>query len=395
MEPRETTDSMEAVIMINGGLELARVPIPTPAPHEVLVRIRAAGICGSDLHCVTHGAELIAAAREAAGVELFRIDEPVVLGHEYCAEVVGYGPGTRGTLPPGTRVAAAAPFLLREQPVTIGFGGPDTPGAYAEYMLLSEDLLVPIPDNVPDEIAVLAEPLTVALHAVNRGSLGPDDVPLVIGCGPIGLAVIAILKMRGVGPIVAADFSPSRRALATALGADVVVDPRVTSPYGSWREAAATTDPARLGRRTPMFPETFRPSVVFECVGVPGIIQQVLAGAAGCSKVVVAGLCMEQDTFTPTFAILKEIDLIFSFAASPDEYAEVLGHLASGALQVEPLITSYVGLRDVPDAFARLSDPEGDAKIIVLPSVRGPIHRSRAPAAAPVTAGQPGKEHSQ
>lgn len=366
---RERTSAMQAVVMINGGLELATVPVPTPGPHEVLVKIRAAGICGSDLHCVTHGEQLIASAKEAAGFELFKIDEPVVLGHEYCAEVVEYGPETRGTLPPGTRVAAAAPYLLRDQPVHIGFGGPDTPGAFAEYMLLSEDLLVPIPDAVPDEIAVLAEPLTVALHAVNRGALGPDDVPIVIGCGPIGLAVIAILKMRGIGPIVASDFSPSRRALAAALGADVVVDPRQTSPYDAWREVAAVSDPARLGRRTSMFPETFRPSVVFECVGVPGMIQQILAGAAGCSKVLVAGLCMEQDTFKPSFAIMKEIDLIFTFAALPEEYVEVLGHLASGALQVEPLITSRVGLREVPDAFARLADPEQDAKIIVFPSV--------------------------
>jgi threonine dehydrogenase-like Zn-dependent dehydrogenase len=199
----------------------------------------------------------------------------------------------------GARVVSV-PILLRPEPIQIGFGGVATPGGYAEYMVLSEDLLIPVPDNVADDTAALAEPLTVALHAVNRGDLGSDDVPIVIGCGPIGLAVIAVLKMRGIGPIIAADFSPARRALAAALGADIVVDPRETSPYDSWHSVAAVSDPARYGRQTAMFPEfAFRPSVIFECVGVPGVIQQILAGAAPCSKVVVAGLCMEQDTSHP------------------------------------------------------------------------------------------------
>ena len=117
-----------------------------------------------------------------------------------------------------------------------------------------------------------------------------------------------------------------------------------------------------------MFPGfAFRPSVVFECVGVPGVIQQILAGAAPCSRVVVAGLCMEQDTFEPTFAVLKEVDIVFSMSYTLEEFAQALGHLAAGELQVAPLITSHVGLGEVPEAFARLADPERDAKIIVVP----------------------------
>ncbi|WP_433189293.1 zinc-binding dehydrogenase [Actinoallomurus sp. CA-150999] len=369
MDKRDSPHSMDAVVMINGGLNLVTAPIPTPGSGEVLVKVLATGICGSDLHCLAHTSELLASTKAATGIDLFKIDEPVVMGHEFCAEVVEYGPETRGTIPPGTRVASPG-FLLREPVVLLGYGGPDIPGGYAEYMLLSEDLLIRVPDNVPDEIAALTEPMAVALHAVNRGDLSPDDVPLVIGCGPIGLAVIAILKMRGFGPIVAADFSPSRRAMATALGADVVVDPRETSPYESWKEVAATSDPTRMGPPNVMFPPGFRPSTVFECVGVPGIIQQILAGAAANSKVVVVGVCMEQDSFHPTVAILKEIDLIFSIAFSLEEYAEVLGHLASGALQAAPLITSRVGLHEVPEAFARLADPEKEAKIVVLPAAR-------------------------
>jgi threonine dehydrogenase-like Zn-dependent dehydrogenase len=364
--------TMSAVVLRRGGLELIEIPIPRPGRSEVLVRTLANGICGSDLHCVGHGAELVAGVRAVSGVELFDLDEPIIMGHEFCAEVVEYGPDCRKTLPLGTRVVSV-PILLRPQPVQIGFGGVDTPGGYAEYMVLSEDLLIPVPDNVANDTAALAEPLTVALHAVNRGALGSDDVPIVIGCGPIGLAVIAVLKMRGVGPIVAADFTPARRVLATALGADIVVDPRETSPYDSWQSVAAVSDPARYSRQTTMFPEfAFRPSVVFECVGVPGVIQQILAGAAPCSKVVVAGLCMEQDTLQPTFAILKEIDVIFCISYTFDEFEQVLARISTGELRVDPLITSRIGLDGVPDAFARLADPESDAKIIVTPT-----HRNR------------------
>jgi threonine dehydrogenase-like Zn-dependent dehydrogenase len=359
--------SMNVVAMVNGGLEMVEAPIPKPGPGEVLVKTLAVGICGSDLHALAHGAELVAGVQAVSGIELFKLDEPVVMGHEFCAEVVEYGPDTRGKLRPGTRVTSI-PFLLRPPVLLLGYAGYETPGAYAEYMLLSEDLLLPVPDNLPNEIAALAEPLAVALHAVNRGAVGADDVPIVIGCGPIGLAVIAVLKMRGIGPIVAADFSPARRALAEKLGADVVVDPRETSPYDAWQTIAATDDPARISRQTTMFQgAAFRPSVVFECVGVPGVIQQILAGAAPCSKVVVAGVCMEEDAFQPTFALLKEIDVVFCMAYTPEEFAQALGHLAAGELEVAPLITSHVGLHEVPEAFARLADPERDAKIIVVP----------------------------
>ena len=303
---------MRAMVMHDGGLELTEIPTPQPGPGEVLVKTLAEGICGTDLHCVKHGSAFAAGVKTVVGKDLMDVSKPLVLGHEFCAEIVEHGPDTQATLATGTRVVSA-PFLLRPEPAQLGFAGVETPGGYAEFMVLTEALLIPVPDGVASDLASMTEPMAVSLHAVNRGAVGSDDVPLVIGCGPIGLAVIAVLKMRGVGPIVAADFSPARRALAAKLGADVVVDPRESSPYESWREVAATSDPARFGRQTALFPGlALRPSVVFECVGVPGIIQQILAGAAAGSRVVIAGLCMQEDRFEPTFGILKEIDLIFS-----------------------------------------------------------------------------------
>ncbi|MYW64669.1 zinc-binding dehydrogenase [Streptomyces sp. SID8379] len=360
---------MQAVLLKDDALELAEVPVPEPGPGEVLVKTLANGICGSDLHCVSHSRDLAAGVKAVTGADLLDPDRPVVMGHEFCAEVVRSGPGTQGTFAPGTRVVSP-PVLARSVPVNLGFGGVEAPGGYAEYMVLTEALMMPVPDHLSSEVASLTEPLAVALHAVNRGALGADDVPVVIGCGPIGLAVIAVLKMRGVGPVIAADFSPARRALAAEMGADIVVDPRETSPYDSWHEAAAVDDPARYGRQTALFPELpFRPSVVFECVGVPGLIQQVLAGAPACSRVIVAGLCMAEDRFLPTFGILKEIDLVFSLYYTVQEFAQTLAHLAAGELRAEPLITGRVGLDGVADACRSLADPEKDAKILIVPGL--------------------------
>lgn len=361
------TSTMKAVTLRRGALEVVEAPVPTPGPGDVLVRVLAAGICGSDLHSATHGQELIDSTRAVAGFELFDPESAIVMGHEYCAEIVAYGADTRGDIPVGSRVTSV-PFLLRgAQPILIGYAGVEAPGAYAEYMLLSEDLMIPVPDNVPSDIAALAEPLAVAVHAVNRGSLGSDDVPIVIGCGPIGLAVIKVLKLRGIGPIIAADFSPARRALAAELGADIVVDPRDDSPYDAWKGVAGVEEEARFGRQTTMFPGfAYRPSVIFECVGVPGVLQQIFDGAPPCSKVVVAGLCMQEDRVLPTYALLKEIDMVFCMAYSIDEFIEALGYLSRDDVNIAPFITSRIGYDDVPEAFARLADPERDAKIIIM-----------------------------
>lgn len=137
-----------------------------------------------------------------------------------------------------SRTDPAEPFL--------GSSGPEPPGGHAERMVLSEALLLEVPGHVPTEQAALTKPLAVACHAVDRAGLRPDDVPLVVGCGPIGLAIITPLRMWSVGPIVAVDFSVERRRLAESLGADPVVDPAQNSPYEAWTRAPA---PRRLADR--------------------------------------------------------------------------------------------------------------------------------------------------
>ncbi|HEY2448858.1 MAG TPA: zinc-binding dehydrogenase [Mycobacterium sp.] len=359
---------MRAVLMQDGKLRVDKVPEPVPGPGEVLVDVLACGICGSDLHCAAHGPAFNTALKGAVGAELLDLSRPIVFGHEFVGRVVSYGPDTEARIPVGRRVVSM-PMLLRDQPVLLGFAGPEAPGAYAERMLLSEPLLIEVPDHVPNDVAALTEPLAVAYRSVARADLGGDDVPLVVGCGPIGLAVIAVLKMKGVGPIVASDFSPERRAIAQRLGADVIVDPAAASPYEALVAAAATDVTARMAAPTALLGQLpIRPTVAFECVGAPGLIQQLIGGVPAGSRIVVAGINIASDHFEPAQAIFKELDIRFSLYYTPEQFAATFTHLASGDFDITALLTGTVGFDGVADAFARLGTSPHDAKILLDPT---------------------------
>lgn len=360
---------MRAVLMQDSKLAVSEVPEPVPGPGEVLVDVLACGICGSDLHCAAHGPEFNAATQAAGGFHIMDLDHPVVFGHEFVGRVAAYGPGTQQRIPVGRRVVSM-PFLLREQGVMLGFAGPEAPGGYSERMVLSEPLLIEVPDHVPTQLAALTEPLAVAYRTVARVDAGVNDVALVVGCGPIGLAVIAVLKMKGAGPIVASDFSPERRALAAQLGA-VVVDPKESSPYEAFMAAAATDDPARMAPPHTVFGQLpLRPTVAFECVGVPGLIQQLIAGVPAGSRIAVAGINMSSDHFEPAQCIVKELDIRFSLFYTLEEFAQTFAHLAAGDFDVAPLLTGTVALEGVSDAFERLRSNPHDAKILIDPTAQ-------------------------
>ncbi|POY01557.1 alcohol dehydrogenase [Mycobacterium kansasii] len=379
---------MRAVTCHNANLEVVEQPAPKPAKGQLLIDVRRCGICGSDLHARFHCDELADVMDESGYHAFMRSNEHVVFGHEFCGEVVDYGPGTRKAPRPGTPVVAMP--LLRRGNEVHGIGlSTMAPGAYAEQLLVEQSLTFPVPNGLPPEIAALTEPMAVGWHAVRRGDVSKRDVAIVIGCGPIGLAVICMLKAHGVRTVIASDFSPGRRALATACGADAVVDPAQDSPYATdasrkhlqgileafdlavgtierlhrlrlpwwhlWRVVEAA------GAATPKHP------VIFECVGVPGIIDGIIASAPLFSRVVVVGVCMGADHIRPAMAINKEIDLRFVLGYTPLEFRDTLHMLADGKVNADPLITGTVGLAGVEAAFDALGDPEAHAKILIDP----------------------------
>lgn len=321
------------------------VPDPVPGPGQVLVAVRSCGICGSDLHFAAHGAEVLSLSNEmASGAGAMSVDlsHDVFMGHEFSAEILEAGPGT-DTHPAGTLVTSI-PVLLSGTDIEPIVYSNTTVGGYAERMLLSAPLLLPIPNGLDPQPASLAEPMAVGLHAVNKSGIQPGEPALVLGCGPIGIAIIAALRLRGVETIVAADFSPKRRELAASMGAHQTIDPAQGSPF-----------------------DAAKPAVVFEAVGIPGIINDVMRRARPGTRLVVAGVCMQADTMHPFFGIAKEISVQFVLAYDPQEFGDSLRAIAEGDIDVTPMITGSVGLEDVGTAFDDLADPERHCKIVVTP----------------------------
>jgi threonine dehydrogenase-like Zn-dependent dehydrogenase len=379
---------MKAVTCTNATLDVVDQPTPTPEKGQLLLDVLRCGICGSDLHARNHCDELAEVMAETGYPDFMRSSQSVVFGHEFCGEVLDHGPGTRKAPKPGTPVVAL-PLVRRGNEVhAIGLSA-KAPGGYAEQLVVEQSVTLPVPNGLPIDHAALTEPMAVGWHAVCRSEIGKNQVAIVIGCGPIGLAVILMLKARGVRTVIASDFSAGRRALATTCGADVVVDPGQDAPYAKakghghletpldafdlaigtieklhrarlpWWHVWRAAD--KLGAATPKHP------VIFECVGVPGIIEDIITSAPLFSRVVVVGVCMGADKIRPSMAINKEIDLRFVLGYTPLEFRDTLHMLADGKVDVTPLITGTVGLHGVDNAFAALGDPEAHAKILIDP----------------------------
>jgi threonine dehydrogenase-like Zn-dependent dehydrogenase len=358
---------MRAAIFRKGEIVVDSLAEPKPGAGQVLVKPLACGICGTDLHARLHAPKMVEMSQFVPWRKAMDLTRDVVFGHEYCAEILEFGPGCKGTLRKGQRVVSVPRLIVDGRIEGIGYSN-DNIGAYAERMLLSEQLLLTVPDHVSNELASLTEPLSIGIHAVNKARLDGNEVPLVIGCGPIGLAVIAALKGRGIGPIIASDYSPKRRELAARLGADVVVDPAATSPFTTW-EQHAKLSPEEISRlpATIVPAAPLKPSVIFECVGVPGVIQHIFEQAPQNARVVIVGVCMETDQQKPMFAIFKELSVQYVVGCTPDEFAQSLELIASGKVDAGAMITGTVGLDEVAGAFAELASPNRHTKIVVQP----------------------------
>lgn len=358
---------MRAAVFRKGDLVVDTIPDPELQEGQVLVRTRACGICGSDLHAARFPEQFAELSRRGGARWTIDPARDLVFGHEFVAEVVRNGPGTTGRFAPGTMVTSMPLTIAGTAVLGVGYN-PDMPGAFAEYMPLAERMLLPVPAGMDPDHAALVEPIAVGVHAANHARLGTDDVALVVGCGPIGLAVIAALRMRGVSPIIAADFSPGRRALARQMGADIVIDPRETSPYVVLAESITPPgfDASRYAALFGTGPQR-RQAVIFECVGIPGVLGQIMEGAPAGARIVVVGVCMETDTLEPFFGIVKQLDLQFVLAYTAREFADTLQYIADGRIDVTPLITGRVGLDGVRQAFADLANPELHAKVLVEP----------------------------
>lgn len=394
---------MKAVVCCGGSLEVADIPAPEPGPGQVLLNVSRAGICGSDLHLRSNIDDFITAAAAVSDGAAPPGAAGVVFGHEFSGEVADYGPGTHRRWKPGTLMVAMPMCRHGHQPHIVGTT-PDAPGSFAEQMVVQESVAFAVPNGLSAEHAALTEPMAVAWHAVQRSRIQRGQTAYVIGCGPIGMAVIAFLKAKGVEVVIASDLSPRRRELAKRCGADVVIDPQLADPFAARPAPGRSTRVAGISfpnapwsvpghpddmnlafdameklRRFALLPwwQLFRAMhrfdkgpagpVVFECVGIPGMLHRLIMDAPVMSRIIVVGACLEPDTIHPIAANMKEVDLRFSVGYNPGEFRDALHMLADGKVDPAPFLTGTVGLHGVDAAFDALGKPEEHAKVLIDP----------------------------
>lgn len=325
---------------------------PTAEPGEIVLKVAYAGICGSDIH-----------ATEPSPVPL----EPgTILGHEFAGEVVesaspewSAGDAVIGVplrecddcRPLGQCKDGLGIHCPRNRIVGMSAG---VPGAYAEFVRLGAKQALRVPEGLSLKAAALTEPLAVGAHAVRlAGSLYGARV-LVIGAGPIGLAVAAFARFAGARHVAISEIDPTRRERAANVGATVLLDP-VAEDIGT-AFAAATGG---------------TPEVIFECVGAPGLIKACMQLAPLRGRIVVVGVNRGEDVIFPRVGIRKEVMLQFVLGYVREDFALALDLMKSGRIEPDTMISAVIGLDALPDMFDRLRRPNPHAKVLIDPSRHG------------------------
>lgn len=341
---------MKAAYILNGEVLVGEMPDPTPGRGQALVRTHRCGLCASEAHFLKAGQNIVDLSREHGGpYASLDLSRPFVPGHEYVGEVLDYGPGSKKRIKTGRKVTSIPLMRQSGAHAVIGFNN-DCPGGFGEYMLLDEDFLMEVPAGLDDDIAAMTEPLAVGLEHARIGRPDKNDVALVVGCGAIGLGVIAGLKLMGIGPVVATDFHEARRKVAIRMGADIAIDPHDISPY------APIPD---LGNR--------QVSLVYECVGLPGLMQQIIQSVGFGAKIVMGGYCMEKDEILVFSAQNKKLTVYFAGGEEPQDMELALHSIADGSIDVTPWVGSRIGLNGVGQALAEMSGPEAAIRTVVDP----------------------------
>ncbi len=334
-------------------LELTDFPDPAPADDEVVVRVHACGICGSDIH----GWDGSTGRRQP----------PLIMGHEAAGEIVATGPrvsawraGDRvtfdSTISCGRcRFCTGGQINLCENRRVVGVAPAEyrQHGAFAELLALPDRILYRLPDTLPYEHAAMVEPVSIAIHAVQRTALPPGATAVVVGAGMIGLLVIQALRWAGARRIVAVDLADNRLALARRLGATHAVNSGAADVAA---ELAGLTDGVGA-------------NVAFEVVGFGATLNLALGLLKrGGTCVLVGNLAPKTQDFPLQAVVTRELTLLGS-CASAGEYPLCLDLIARGDIDVRPMIETVAPLAEGAAWFARLSAPEGGRymKVILRP----------------------------
>lgn len=328
-------------------LVIETLPDPDPGPHDIVLKVKNCGICGSDLH-MTEPASLMSPPRGS------------VMGHEFAGEVVAVGTASGGLWKAGDR-AVGFPFIccgdhspclnfgtargMCDKGAGVGLG--KSHGAYAEYVRIGAGGGYRLPENVSFREGALVEPLAVGLHAVDMAKMERGATVLVIGAGPVGLATMLWASVLGARHVIISEKSETRRAMAAKFGATDTIDPDKPLAEQVQRIAGAG------------------PDIVFECVGAPGLLNTAMMEAPRGTRIVVAGVCQQPDTIMPLMGIVKELNLQFVLGYRPADFDYVIAMIASDRIDVAPMITDIVDLNALPDAFEALRHPSHQCKVML------------------------------
>ncbi len=345
---------MRAAVFKAPGEKLAieTVPDPRPGPDDMILKVMACGICGSDLH--------MSEICDAAG-GMKPLPSGAVMGHEFCGEIVELGASAKGKWKVGQRVTAQ-PFIgcgaclaclegrgYRCASVQyLGMGS--WTGGYAEYVRVGGGETLALPDGVSWEAGAMVEPLAVGLHAVEAANLRPGDAVLIVGSGPVGLSVALWCRQFGARHVVISDLAPERLALAARCGATDGIDARKENVVERFKRIAGV-----------------RPDVVFDCVGVPGSQQLAMDYAPSNGRIVVAGVCMQPDRIVPVKAITKELTVSYVYMYGRKDFALAIEMLDSGRIDASAMLTDEVGFDRFPAAFDALRTDKRQCKVMLRP----------------------------
>jgi L-iditol 2-dehydrogenase len=343
-----------------GDIRIEDEPDPEPGPGEALVRVTAVGICGSDLHWWDEG-----------GIGDAKISHPLVLGHEG-AGVIEAGPrrGERVAIDPAIpcgvcRLCRSGYRNLCPQIRFAGHGRTD--GMMREFMAWPAELLHPLPGELPDADGAVLEPLGVALHSYDLGHLPLGGTAAVIGCGPIGLLMIQILRAAGAESVVAADPLPHRREAAAKAGAD-----RVADPEALLRPAPPGTLDSGPGSAVVSEPPALRElagdgvDVAFEIAGTNDAVRLAMDLTRPGGRVVLAGIPGD-DLTTFRASVARRKGLTVAMVRRMNEtYPRAISMAARGRVDLGSVVSHRVPLAEVPGAFSAAARRTG-LKVIVEP----------------------------
>jgi (R,R)-butanediol dehydrogenase/meso-butanediol dehydrogenase/diacetyl reductase len=333
---------MRAAVMqgLHKPLTVETIADPTPEAGELVVKVGRCGICGSDLHMTEDPAY-----GKGAGD---------VLGHEFAGEVVALGKGTEGvalgdlvSVIPLQSCGECAACKSGEVAWCDKFGLQG--GGYAEFAVTRPNQCIKLPSSASLADGAIIEPLAVALHGVNMSGLKKGDKVLILGAGPIGLAVAFWARRKGAADIVIQDLNDFQQIRACDMGATgFAVDP--ADPIGGAERA--------LGGKA---------DIVFECVGVPGLIEQAVSQVRPRGTILLLGLCTKPDTFNSFAMLSKEVRLVTSAFFTRQEYEEALDALDAGAAEPRLLVTDTISLNDTPQRFEALRKRTHECKVLIAP----------------------------